>query len=95
MIATPSSAPLQLPAMHPKFPNLTMLTLEDVASVFDISVRTLHRWISGGDIPDTVKVGGRTYWHYFVIEDWIKAGCPAQNNSSQAHSRSSSNGINL
>lgn len=95
MIATPTTPPPQLPAPHAKFPELTMLTLSDVASIFDVTKRTVHRWIDAGDIPESGKVGGRRYWPYSQIKDWIDQGCPAQNNGYQARLRSASNGVNL
>jgi predicted DNA-binding transcriptional regulator AlpA len=89
------TSPRVLPRKHAKFPEFTMLTREDVASIFDISLRTLDRWVSGGDIPEPLKVGGRTYWTYSQIKDWIEQGCPAQNNGNLPRSRRPTNGVNL
>ena len=34
-----------------------------MASILDVSVRTVENWRKEGRIPQSVDIGGRVYWH--------------------------------
>lgn len=56
--------------------NLKMLTKTELASVLNISIRSLQRKINKGEVPMPVKIGVSLRWVRSLIEEWIAAGCP-------------------
>ncbi len=55
---------------------LKMLTKTELASVLNISIRSLQRKINKGEVPEPVKIGASLRWVRSLIEEWILAGCP-------------------
>ena len=53
-----------------------MITAEDLANLMQISERTLWRLLSGGKIPQPVRIGRNTRWRLAEVEEWIQRGCP-------------------
>jgi len=39
-----------------------ILTIDDVAARFQVSVRTIYNWIEAGTITSPEKIGGATRW---------------------------------
>ena len=53
-----------------------LLTVEELSSLLGISIRTIWRRESTGDIPVPVRIGGLVRWRRAEIDNWIEAGCP-------------------
>lgn len=53
-----------------------LLTVEDVAKLLNIAVRTVWRRRSAGDMPSPVVIGGAVRWRPDDLKSWIAAGCP-------------------
>ena len=53
-----------------------LLTVDDVASLLQVSKRTIWRMRSCRQLPLPVKVGGGVRWRQCDIESWIADGCP-------------------
>ena len=47
------------------------LTKDDVANVFDISLRTVENWLNAGLLPPPTKLGHRVYWHPGAFYAWL------------------------
>ncbi len=56
-----------------------MLDVETVATMLGVSGRHVYRLADGGQMPRPVKLGGAVRWDRCAIEQWIDAGCPAEN----------------
>ncbi len=54
-----------------------LIDAEKLARMMDVSERTLWRWVSRGDVPRPVRIGGSTRWRLAEITEWIGRGCPA------------------
>lgn len=58
-----------------------LLTVEDVARLLKISIRSVWRLHSAGVLPDPVPWElGSVRWRRTDIESWVVAGCPDGNN---------------
>jgi excisionase family DNA binding protein len=55
-----------------------LLTSEDLPRLLGISERTLWRLLSGGRVPEPVRIGRSTRWRLAEVKDWIERGCPAR-----------------
>ncbi len=53
-----------------------LLDVRQVATVLDVSVRSVHRLRDGGKIPAPVRIGGSVRWRATEIDAWIARGCP-------------------
>jgi predicted DNA-binding transcriptional regulator AlpA len=56
---------------------LLMLNKAELAASLRISLRTACRKLAKGEIPTPVRVGGLPRWPVSEIQQWIKAGCPS------------------
>jgi predicted DNA-binding transcriptional regulator AlpA len=56
-----------------------LLTVEELAKILKVSVRTVWRRRKSADVPAPVKIAGAVRWRSRDIEQWIKQGCPAGN----------------
>jgi predicted DNA-binding transcriptional regulator AlpA len=52
-----------------------LLTVEDMACLLKLSVRTVWKYRSQGLIPEPVQLGTRTRWRRAEIAMWIDGGC--------------------
>ena len=52
---------------------------EDLASVLQLSVRTIRRLDATGVLPDALRLGKPKRWLSSTILEWMKAGCPPRN----------------
>jgi len=55
-----------------------LLSVQDLARVLAISVRSVWRRDSAGQIPRPVRIGRSVRWLYEEIIDWVQAGCPSR-----------------
>jgi predicted DNA-binding transcriptional regulator AlpA len=56
--------------MHPVHP-FNPLTVDDVATVLGVSVRTVENHIEEQGLPRPVKIGKIRYWHPEVFYGWL------------------------
>jgi predicted DNA-binding transcriptional regulator AlpA len=50
-----------------------LMTIEEVAALFDISVPVLGNWRSAGKGPRFVKLGGRVKYRKIDVDDFINS----------------------
>ncbi|QDL36608.1 helix-turn-helix transcriptional regulator [Rhodoferax sediminis] len=72
--ALPESAPSN-PQSEAQAP-FKLLTRQDVAAIFSVSVRTIENWRAEGAIPPSVQIGGRVYWHPDTFIKAVNELCP-------------------
>ena len=53
-----------------------LITADQLASMLQISTRTVWRLKSAGQLPKPVEVGGSVRWRAEEIHNWINRGCP-------------------
>jgi predicted DNA-binding transcriptional regulator AlpA len=61
--------------------SIALITAADVAAMLKVSVRTLWRLRSAGQIPEPVRLGGAVRWRLDEIKKWIAGGCRMSTNS--------------
>ena len=52
-----------------------MITAVDFATMLKVSVRTLWRLRSAGQVPEPVRLGGVVRWRLDEVKNWIAGGC--------------------
>lgn len=72
------SSPCSSSVMQPT-PVSSLLTVAEVAAILAVSVRTVWRLNSGGQLPEAVSIGSSKRWRRDEIFAWIKTGCPVRN----------------
>lgn len=55
-----------------------MITAQQFAGKMQISTRSLWRKLSGGLVPQPIRIGGIVRWSLHEVEKWIAEGCPPQ-----------------
>ncbi|MEO2017433.1 MAG: helix-turn-helix domain-containing protein [Fuerstiella sp.] len=55
-----------------------LLSASDVAALLAVNKRTIWRWDSAGVLPAPVRISGTTRWKRADVEEWVRAGCPPQ-----------------
>ena len=58
-------------------PARVLITATDLAQMMQISVRTLWRLVSAGQVVEPIRIGGNTRWRLKEVEQWIVDGCPS------------------
>lgn len=53
-----------------------LISVDELATILDISPRTVWRLLSAGKLVQPLRIGGAVRWRYREIIDWIDAGCP-------------------
>jgi excisionase family DNA binding protein len=53
-----------------------LMTVEEVARLLNVCVRTVWRLDKKEDLPAAIRVGHSKRWHRRDIENWIRLGCP-------------------
>ena len=54
----------------------TLITAAEMANMMNISVRTLWRLLSAGELIQPIRIGGNTRWRLEQVRQWIAEGCP-------------------
>lgn len=54
-----------------------LVNADAVARMMSVSVRTLWRLLSAGQLVPPLRLGRSVRWRKAEIEAWIQAGCPA------------------
>jgi excisionase family DNA binding protein len=57
------------------FPKL-LVSAEELATILDVSQRTIWRLLSARKIPNPVRFGGTVRWRLAQVSEWIEQGCP-------------------
>ena len=52
-----------------------LISAGELASLMQVSERTLWRLLSAGKVPQPVRIGRNTRWRLAEIRDWIEKGC--------------------
>jgi len=52
-----------------------LISAEELANLLAISERSVWRRLSGGDIPEPVRIGKSVRWRLTEIIAWIEGGC--------------------
>jgi excisionase family DNA binding protein len=55
-----------------------LLSVQDLAALLNISVRTVWRQDSSGQMPRPVRIGRTVRWFEEEILAWVRAGCPSR-----------------
>ena len=53
-----------------------LITAQEFADLMQLSVRTLWRLSSAGQIPEPVRIGGTVRWRRDEVHSWVEQGCP-------------------
>jgi excisionase family DNA binding protein len=54
----------------------TLLTVSQVAKLFQVRTRTIWKWRSSGSLPEPLKNERTVRWKKSDIDEWIGNGCP-------------------
>ncbi len=62
----------------PKPPEIvvTLICVEQVAALLNVSTRTVWRLLSAGRLPQPLRFGGNVRWRLDQLGEWIERGCP-------------------
>jgi prophage regulatory protein len=55
-----------------------LMTVEDLAKLLRVSVRTVWRLRQNACLPHPVKIGGGVRWRMSDVKAWIEQGCKPQ-----------------
>ncbi len=55
----------------------TLLDVQQVASILNVSPRTVYRMSDAGTMPRPRHLGALVRWSRLEIEAWVKADCPS------------------
>ena len=75
MKSEPPRIQVEAPAAQP-----VLVTAAELAHMMQISVRTLWRLRSAGQLIEPIRIGGNTRWRSDKVHQWIADGCPPPNN---------------
>ena len=57
------------------FETPSLITAAEFAGMLQVSVRTLWRLRSAGQVPAPVRLGGAVRWRFDEVKKWIADGC--------------------
>lgn len=52
-----------------------LIDVQEVARLLTVSPRTVWRWLSQGELPAPVRIGGSVRWRLGDVRRWIDGGC--------------------
>ena len=55
-----------------------LIAADRLASMMNLSTRTIWRLLSAGRLVKPVRIGGAVRWRLEEVREWIDAGCPPQ-----------------
>lgn len=55
-----------------------LIPADQLASLMQISTRTLWRLLSAHRLPEPLRIGGSVRWRLEEVKQWIESGCPPQ-----------------
>lgn len=56
--------------------NAALISIHDVATLLDCSIRHVYRLVDTRRIPQPIKLGALLRWVKADFERWIATGCP-------------------
>lgn len=56
---------------------VAIYTLEGVATLLDVSTRTIQRYVASGQMPEPIRLKKNLWWLVADIKSWLEAGCPS------------------
>lgn len=56
--------------------DVRLIAADEVASMLDVSTRTVWRLLSTGRMVQPLRIGGSVRWRLDEVREWIKNGCP-------------------
>lgn len=62
-----------------------LMTVEDIAKLLRVSVRTVWRLRRNGSLPRPVKIGGGVRWRMRDVKAWIEQGCKPETAEKEAN----------
>jgi prophage regulatory protein len=65
-----------------------LMTVEDLAKLLHVSVRTVWRLRRNASLPHPVKIGGGVRWRKSDVKTWIEQGCKPESSGGAADARS-------
>lgn len=63
---------------HEELASKLLVSAEELATILDVSQRTIWRLLSARQIPSPVRFGGTVRWRLSEVNAWIEQGCPQQ-----------------
>ena len=63
------------------------MTVEDLAKLLHVSVRTVWRLRRNASLPRPVKIGGGVRWRISDVRGWIEQGCKPETAEREASGR--------
>lgn len=57
---------------------LMLLTPDEAAALLKVSVRTLWRMRSAGEVPEPVRLRNSVRWRKTDLARWLATGCPSR-----------------
>ena len=64
-----------------------LMTVEDLAKLLHVSVRTVWRLRRNASLPRPVKIGGGVRWRISDVRAWIEQGCKPETSEKEASGR--------
>lgn len=64
--------------------NERMIRVADLAGRLGISTRQVFKLLSAGRLPAPIRLGRSVRWRESLIDEWLRAGCPAAENFATA-----------
>jgi len=64
-----------------------LMTVDEVASTFKVTPRTIFRWLDAGIIPKPIHLGGTTRFRRSEIDELVETGSMAKVRSSKRSRR--------
>jgi excisionase family DNA binding protein len=64
-----------------------LLTVEDLAKLLRVSVRTVWRLRRNACLPHPVKIGGGVRWRISDVKAWIEQDCKPSTSAREASAR--------
>jgi excisionase family DNA binding protein len=62
-----------------------LMTVEDLAKLLHVSVRTVWRLRRNESLPRPVKIGGGVRWRISDVRAWIEQGCKPETSEKEAN----------
>lgn len=53
-----------------------LITVDELASILGLSIRTIWRMLSKGNMLTPVRIGKNVRWRLYEVQMWIENGCP-------------------
>jgi excisionase family DNA binding protein len=69
-----------------------LLSASSLATMLQVSKRTLWRLHSAGRLPHPVRIGSSVRWKLHDVEEWIEGGCPDEHSTKKMKSKEADRG---